>query len=114
MKEIWSQGYGMFKGAVKWAHCEVRESASNFMRDFRSLRALWNWLFLALYTWVVIWGMLYHADACANTIIVTTGGIVSWIFSNYVVSSHMDKRLSKFVPGMGQGSPSAPEDPGNG
>jgi len=109
-------GWDMFKGAVKWGHKEFCESAENFARDLRSTRILWAWVFLALYVWESVWGMLFHAKELGAMIIGTTGGMASWIITNYVVSSHMDKRLAKQVPGLtvGPEAPAASGEEGDG
>lgn len=91
----------------EWCSTHSLDFVENLLRDFKSIRALWNYLFLALFTWVCVWCVLYHAETCANTVIVTVGGIVSWIFSNYVISTHMDKRLVNAIPATG--TPSEPK-----
>jgi hypothetical protein len=107
------------KQARIWLFSQIADFLENLMRDFKSIRALWNYLFLALFTWVCVWCVLYHAETCGNTVIVTVGGVVVSIFTNYVWSSHMDKRLTNTVPGLGTIAPSAktpdaPGDDGNG
>lgn len=64
----------------------------NLIRDLKSMRSLWCYVILALFVWECIWLVLYEAQSCGNTIIVTTGGIASWIFSNYVVVGYMDRK----------------------
>lgn len=84
--------WGLFKDLIQWCHEEIRESASNLMRDLRSLRALWNWLIFALYTWACVWGVLYYPEIAIKTVIVTTGTLVGAIFTNYVWASYMEKK----------------------
>ena len=62
----------------------------NILRDMKSLRALWNWLYMALYVWICVWTVLHHPDAIP-TVITVTGGVVSVIFSGYVLSRAYEK-----------------------
>lgn len=73
--------------------------AKNFIRDLKSLRALWNWVYMALYVWICVWTVLYHPDVIA-TVITVTGGVVSVIFSGYVLS----KAYEKIKNGNGNGN----------
>jgi len=88
MTKLWA----LWHKAVLWFHKEFQESAENLMRDMRSMRALWNYLFLALYTWVVVWLVLKAPTTSGNTAIITTGGIVTAIFTNYVWSKVSEKK----------------------
>lgn len=54
-------------------------------KDFTSLRATWNWIYLALYVFLAIYGAFKVPDAF-KTIISVTGGVVSVLFTNYVLS----------------------------
>jgi hypothetical protein len=69
-----------------------------FIHDLGSLRALWNYLFLALYTWIIVYGVVRYGHDCITTAINTTGSLVGWVFVHYVWSGHMDKRLSSQFP----------------
>jgi hypothetical protein len=82
-----------WKQLVGWGHREVRESANNLMRDFRSLRSLFNFLYLLLYMFLCVWAALYYAKECLNTAIMSTASIVMAIFTAYVWSSSKDKEL---------------------
>lgn len=64
--------------------------AQNIIRDLKSLRALWNWIYMALYVWICVWTVLHHADAIP-TVVTVTGGVVSVIFSGYVLSRAYEK-----------------------
>jgi len=57
----------------------------NFMRDLKSLRALWNWIYMALYVWVCVWTVLYHPEHIP-TVITVSGNVVGIIFTGYVLS----------------------------
>jgi len=125
MKLAWMRSTEVFFGVVRWGQDQARETIENFMRDLRSLRALWNWIYMALYVFLCCWGAVNYAKETLTTAIVTTGGIVSWIFSNYIVSAYMDKKLTGVVPGLApavngngasstNGSHGPQGDPGNG
>lgn len=106
------QGLKTFEGLIVWCHKEFRESAENFMRDFRSLRALWNWIYLALYIFLCIWAALFYPQALA-TAIVTTGTIVGAIFTVYVASRTYEK-VVKMKNGFKKPvKPRSPEDEGS-
>jgi len=84
--------------------------AQNLIRDLKSLRSLWNWIFMALYVWVCVWTVLYHPDVIP-TVITVTGGVVSVIFSGYVFSRTYEKVKNG---GNGNGHPSNGEENGAG
>jgi hypothetical protein len=79
------------------------------MRDMRSLKALWNWLFMALFTWECIWALLYDAETCGTTVITCTATLVGAIFTNYVWSSYFEKKAAGKFPAL-NGTPATPPD----
>ncbi len=81
--------------------------AQNLIRDLKSLRALWNWIYMALYVWICVWTVLHHPDAIP-TVVTVTGGVVSVIFSGYVLSRTYEK-----VKNGGNGLPHNEEENGN-
>ncbi|OGS32989.1 MAG: hypothetical protein A2218_10405 [Elusimicrobia bacterium RIFOXYA2_FULL_53_38] len=81
--------------------------AQNLIRDLKSLRTLWNWLYMALYAWICVWTALYHPDAIA-TVVTVTGGVVSVIFTGYVLTKTYEKVKNGH---NGDGTP--PEGNGN-
>jgi hypothetical protein len=93
MKDKFLLLYGQAEAAVSWCHNEFRETANNLMRDMRSLRALWNWLYLALYIFLCVWTALHYGKEHLGTAIVTTGGIVGTIFTVYVWSTTREKAM---------------------
>lgn len=64
--------------------------AKNLARDLKSLRALWNWIYMALYVWICVWTVLKHPDAI-STVVTVTGGVVSVIFTGYVCSKTYER-----------------------
>ena len=82
-----------FSKFLTWASRESGEFAANLSRDLRSLRSLFNILYLALYMFLCVWAALYYAKECLNTAIVTTGGLVSAIFTGYVWSKTKEREL---------------------
>lgn len=92
----------------------------NVVRDLKSLRALWNYIFMALYVWASCYLVLFHAETCGSTVIMSTAGIVSVIFTNYVFSSYMDRKNGlvtelNLIPGapIPTGRPSTGIPPGS-
>jgi hypothetical protein len=77
---------------------DAKTLAQNILHDLKSLRALWNYIFLLIYLWVVAYLVLYHAETCGNTVVMTTGGLVGTIFTGYVFSTHMDRRIDAATP----------------
>lgn len=63
----------------------------NYIRDLKSLRAVWNWICGILFLWCCWYGMTHHPDS-ANTIIITVGGVFTGMMTNYVWSSHLEKK----------------------
>lgn len=82
--------------------------AQNIIRDLKSLRALWNWIYMALYVWICVWTVLHHPDTIP-TVVTVTGGVVSVIFSGYVLSRAYEK-----VKNGGNGNGHPPNGGGNG
>ncbi|KKW22408.1 MAG: hypothetical protein UY62_C0005G0005 [Parcubacteria group bacterium GW2011_GWF2_50_9] len=64
--------------------------ARNLIRDVKSLRALWNWVYMTLYVWICVWTVLYHPDAI-STVVTVTGGVVSVIFTGYVLTKTYER-----------------------
>lgn len=83
--------------------------AQNLMRDLKSMRALWNWIYMALYVWICVWTVLHHPDAIP-TVITVTGGVVSVIFSGYILSRTYEKVKNG---GNGNGHPTNGEENGD-
>jgi ABC-type proline/glycine betaine transport system permease subunit len=83
----------MIKRIMKWFAREFADWANNFARDLKSIRSLWNWLLLSLFFYVIIHLTRHNAAICGNTIVVTLGTLVSYVFTAYVWSSHQDKKL---------------------
>lgn len=81
--------------------------AQNLIRDLKSLRALWNALYLALYVFLCVWTALHHPEHLATAITVT-GGVVSVIFSGYVLSKTYEK-----IKNGGNGHPPNGEENGD-
>lgn len=77
----------------------------NLIRDLKSLRALWTWVYLSLYVWVCIWA-LRHRPQAAQTVVTVTGGLASSIFAGYVFSKSFEKkhRIGNYAP-----PPASPE-----
>lgn len=106
----------------EWCLSQGSDFATNFVRDLKSLKALWNYLMLMLFTWVCVWCVLYHAKECANTVIVTVGGLVGTIFTGYIWASNAEKRAAQSFPAYSNpdnptkpaAAPDTTEDPGNG
>jgi hypothetical protein len=106
----------------EWCLSHSSDFATNLARDLKSLKALWNYLILALYTWVCCYGVVFHPEACLNTVIVTTGGLVASIFTGYIFAANAEKRAAKTYPAYSnQDTPAQPAattdtagDPGNG
>lgn len=54
-------------------------------RDIYSLRAAWNHIYLGLYVFLALFGALKVKEAFP-TIVTVTGGVVSVLFTNYILS----------------------------
>ncbi len=80
----------------------------NLMRDIKSLRALWNWIYMTLYAWICVWTVLYHPDAIP-TVVTVTGSVVSVIFTGYVLT----KTYERVKNGNGNGHSQPPDSPGD-
>jgi len=64
--------------------------AKNLARDFKSLRSLWNWIYMTLYVWTVVMTVLFHPQAIPTALTVT-GSVISVIFTGYVFSKTYEK-----------------------
>lgn len=54
-------------------------------KDFTSLRATWAWVYLALFAFLALYGA-FKVHEAFSTIITVTGGVVSVIFTGYVLT----------------------------
>jgi hypothetical protein len=71
--------------------------AKNLARDFKSLRSLWNWIYMALYVWICVMTVLHHPQAIPTAITVT-GSVISVIFTGYVLSKTYEKiRMRNYI-----------------
>ena len=66
-------------------------------KDLTSQRRVWNYIYMGLYVIIALYLTFFHADTCGNTVVVTTGGVVSAIFTN-VVWSNTYERKNKETP----------------
>ncbi len=94
IKEACQKSYRFAERGVVWVHTEFQKSMARFSEDLRSMRILWIWLLLALWFWVVIWGMLYYPKFLGNTIVITLGGMVTIIINVYIFSKGHEKHLT--------------------
>lgn len=102
---------GFLRSILDWLHSEFRHTANNFMRDMRSMRALFNYIFLLLYIFLCVWAALYHAKDSLNTAIAVTGGIVSSIFTVYVWSTTKEKMAKRaLMPAPASDAPQPASD----
>lgn len=77
-----------------WFKKELIEFFSNFSRDIRSLRSILNWIYCFFYLWLVHY-CVKNSPASMDTAIVTTGSVVSIIFTSYVFSKSYEKTRIK-------------------
>lgn len=95
------------KLAAKFAETAKSDVVQNFIRDLKSLRALWNALYLTLYVFLCIWTALHHPEHL-STAITVTGGVVSVIFTGYVLSKTYEKVKNGNGNGNGYHKPQPP------
>lgn len=74
----------------------IQKLITEMGKDFTSLRATWNWIYLALYVFLALYGA-FKVPQSFSTIISVTGGVVSVLFTNYVIGrrQHGDNNDSK-------------------
>lgn len=84
----------------------------NVIRDMKSTRSLWCWVYLALYVWIAAWA-LTHRPQAARTVVSVTGGLASCIFTGYVFSKSFEKRhrIGTYAPPAGASEPGRGETP---
>jgi uncharacterized membrane protein len=87
------------KLAAKFAETAKSDVVQNAARDMKSLRALWNWVYMALYVWICVWSVLHYPETIP-TVVTATAGVVSVIFTGYVLS----KTYEKVKNGNGNGN----------
>ena len=85
--------YEKWNKSVAWVHTEFQKSMNRFAEDLRSMRIIWIWLLLALWFWVVVWGMLYYAKYLGITIVITLGGMITIVINVYILSKGHEKHL---------------------
>lgn len=91
IKTSFARVSGQLSSISDWCYDETRQFATNLMVDLRSLRALFNYVYLLLYVFLCVWAALFYAKDSLNTAIVTTGSIVTGIFAAYVWSTTKEK-----------------------
>ena len=77
----------------EWAWNHFRDLIEKVLRDLRSLRVLWSWIYLALYVWVIVWGVLFYPQLCLNTAITATATLAMAALTNYVWSRSSEKKV---------------------
>lgn len=95
-----------FKGASQ------SDLIRNVIRDLKSTRSLWCWVYLALYVWIAAWALRHRPEA-ARTVVSVTGGLASCIFTGYVLSKSFEKRhkIGAYAPPAGALEPGRGETP---
>lgn len=78
----------------EWLKKELVEFFSNFSKDIRSLRSILNWIYCFFYLWLVHY-CVKNSPASMDTAIITTGSVVSIIFTSYVFSKSYEKTRIK-------------------
>lgn len=81
-----------------WCLFQTNDFFTNLMRDLKSLKSLWNYLILMLFTWVVVYLTINHAETCGNTIVMTVGGLVGTIFTGYIWAANAEKKAAARFP----------------
>jgi hypothetical protein len=80
---------------------KIQKGADHVMdrltKDLTSQRRVWNYIYMGLYVFIALYLTIFHANTCGNTVIVTTGGVVSAIFTNVVWSNTYEKK-NKEIP----------------
>lgn len=95
------------------AKIQATDLVQNLLRDLKSLRVLWNYIYMALFVWMDVWTMLYH-PAAIPTALTVTGGVVSVIFTGYVLTTTYEKakRIGQYTARVPAAPP--PETTGGG
>mgnify|MGYP001438198966 CR=1 FL=1 len=77
---------------IKFARQTIKtDFIQNIIRDLKSLRAVWNYFYLALYAFLCVWTAFKNPEHL-STAITVTGGIVSVVFTGYVLSKAYEKK----------------------
>jgi len=77
---------------VAWFGKRSYSLIETFVKDLHSLRVVWNWVYLSLHVWTSIWLVLFYAEKCGNTVLTINGGLISVIFTGYVVTTYLEKK----------------------
>jgi|CXWL01.1.fsa_nt_gi hypothetical protein len=84
--------------ARAWCVKEGGDYIQNLVRDLKSLRSIWCYVILALYTWIACYMTLYHADTCGVAVIYATAGLAGTAFTGYVIASNSEKKMANQFP----------------
>ena len=60
------------------------------IEDLSSLRAMWNWIILALFCWCTVYMTLTNQHV-HGVLITVLGGVITAIFTNYVFSTTYER-----------------------
>ena len=84
---------GIISGVVKtYKFITALDAVKNLMRDMKSMRVLFTYLTGGLFTYVILYTLRHYPEA-AETVVVTTGSVLTLVFTNYVFSKSADKKL---------------------
>ena len=83
--------------------------AQNFSRDIKSLRSLFNWIYLILYVWLVWYSVTRYKESIP-TALTCTASIVSVIFSGYVFSKTYEKKNKDLTYAENTGNTQPPKN----
>lgn len=87
----------MLKGIMDSVKAGKNHLLARIVSDLTDHRRVWNYIFMLLYVFVVIYLVISHPTDCGNTAIVTTGGVVTGIFTNVVWNKAYEKK-NKEIP----------------
>jgi hypothetical protein len=82
----------MMKGIFESLNAGKNRVMDRITKDMTSQRRVWNYIYMGLYVFIALYLTIFHADTCGNSVVMTTGGVVSAIFTNVVWSNTYEKK----------------------
>jgi hypothetical protein len=82
----------MIKELVESIRAGKNHLLERITKDLTSQRRVWNYIYMGLYVVTALYLTFFHAETCGNTVIVTTGGVVTAIFTNVVWSNTYERK----------------------
>ena len=82
----------MFKTLITKVAAGRDHVLARVVSDLQSHRSVWNYIYMALYVFIALWLTIFYGRETGATVIISTAGVVTGIFTNVVWSKTYEKK----------------------